>query len=343
MDEIRLTSFSSAGGCASKLPPEYLSAALASLGEGVQLSKDIETLSDAAVYKLNDEDSLIFSVDFFTPVVDDPYAFGQIVAANSINDIYAMNGKPVIALNIVEFPSDSLDISVLGAILKGGRDKAAEAGVIIAGGHSLRGPEIKYGMAVIGIAKTKEIVHNSGAQPGDRLVLTKPLGVGIIANAIKHGIATDEQIKTATKHMSSLNDKAAGAMNIAGVTACTDITGFGFLGHAMEMAKASNVGIELNVANLLILDEARELVKKLPSMQLTCSNNTFYSSDITGLEELDSSTKAIMFSPQTAGGLLISVSAENFDVLMMELSKREINAVEIGCVTKLTSKRINIL
>jgi len=203
----------------------------------------LETYDDAGVYQLNDEVALVQTVDFFTPIVDDPFIFGQIAVANALSDVYAMGGTPITALNLVAFPVKALSSSILKEILRGGLSKMEEAGVALVGGHTVEDPEVKYGLAVTGIVHPNKIITNAKAEPGDRLVLTKPLGTGIIATALKGGIASDGAIQKIVESMIVLNREASEWMKAFGAHACTDITGFGFIGHAIEMVLASQVGM----------------------------------------------------------------------------------------------------
>ncbi|GAG34760.1 unnamed protein product, partial [marine sediment metagenome] len=201
--------------------------------------RGMESLDDAGVYKLSDDLAIIQTIDFFTPVVDDPYDFGQIAAANALSDVYAMGGKPLTAMNVVCFPTKQMDISILKDILRGGMDKMSEAGVTLLGGHSIDDAELKYGLSVTGTVHPKRLVTNSGAKVGDRLILTKPLGTGIINTALKAGEVNEETVAKVTKCMASLNKKASELMQEVEVHACTDITGFGFLGHTCQLARSS--------------------------------------------------------------------------------------------------------
>ena len=219
-------------------------------------------LDDAGVYKLTDDLAIIQTIDFFTPIVDDPYTFGQIAAANALSDVYAMGGKPLTALNVVCFPTESLNISVLNDILRGGLDKMGEAGVTLVGGHSIDDAELKYGLSVTGTVHPKRLVTNSGAKAGDKLILTKPLGTGIISTALKGGVVDEETIARVTKCMATLNDKASAVMQEVGVHACTDITGFGLVGHTCQLARNSRVGVNIHLASVPFFPEAGEFAKR---------------------------------------------------------------------------------
>jgi len=247
--------------------------------EDKNLLVGIDTSDDAAVYKINDEVALIKTLDFFTPVVNDPYKYGQIAAANALSDVYAMGGKPLLALNIVCFPN-CLDPNILAQIIKGGADKVAEAGAIIAGGHSLEDDEPKYGLSVTGLVNPKKLITNSGARAGDYLVLTKPLGTGIINTGIKGNLAGDETVKNAIEVMSALNKKAAEVMVEVGVSACTDITGFGLLGHAAELARASGVSLQICTKSIPIIEGTKELASMGLIPAGAYNNKNFLAEDI---------------------------------------------------------------
>ncbi len=263
---------------------------------------------DAAAVRLDDGKIIIQSVDFFTPIVDDPYQFGQIAAANALSDIYAMGGKPLFALNIVGFPINDLPKSVLTEILQGGADKAAEAGIPIVGGHSVDDKEPKYGLVVTGEVDESNMWRNSGAQVGDVLVLTKPLGTGVIATAIKKGVASNESISAAIKTMSTLNKGAADALHGLNVHAVTDVTGFGLLGHLKEMCQGSGVSAEINFSDLEFLPHVRDLGESGIMAGGTHRNLDYVKKYVefdSALSELD---QLLAADAQTSGGLLISIS-----------------------------------
>ncbi len=281
----------------------------------------MESLDDAGVYKLSDDLAIVQTIDFFTPVVDDPYDFGQIAAANALSDVYAMGGKPLTALNVVCFPTKSMDISVLRDILKGGIDKMKEAGVTLIGGHSIDDKELKYGLSVTGIVHPKSLLTCSGARAGDKVILTKPLGTGIISTAIKAGKAGKDTIMKVTKCMVSLNKKASELMQQVGAHACTDITGFGFIGHASKMAQQSQVGIKVFSCSLPIFPEAEEFCKKGLCPGGLYRNREFYGRTVEFPTKLPDYMKDILFDPQTSGGLLISLTPEAAELLLRKLKK----------------------
>lgn len=287
------------------------------------------TADDAGVYKLTDDLALIQTVDFFTPVVDDPYTYGQIAAANSISDVYAMGGRPVTALNIVGFHHKILPMSVLEEILTGGFDKTAEAGAVIVGGHTILDEELKYGLSVSGVIHPDKIVTNSGAQSGDKLVLTKPLGTGIISTALKSGKDLGELANRATQIMTSLNKTASEVMQEIGVNACTDITGFGLLGHSYEMAAASKVGMKIWASKVPYFKEVIPLVTEGFVPGGTHNNRAYLEDKVEIHNSLSEEQSTVLFDAQTSGGLLISVPEDKVDSLTRELKKRGLDTGEI--------------
>lgn len=292
----------------------------------------VGTEDDAGVYQLSDELAIVQTVDFFTPIVDDGFDFGAIAAANAFSDIYAMGAKPLTALNLVAFPKDG-PLNVLSDIMRGGAEKAQEAGVVIIGGHSIDDKEPKYGMAVTGIVQPGRIARKGGARQGDSLVLTKPLGIGIISTAIKVGRASDDTIATATRIMKTLNKLASDAMVEVGVRAATDITGFGLLGHLHEMLHTSGVSARLTMSRIPVIAGVRALAKfSVPGG--TRTNLKYVSDKVTWPEGISEEEKLILADAQTSGGLLIAVPADNLDTLLKGLAARgvETRAV-IGEIT----------
>jgi selenide,water dikinase len=281
----------------------------------------MESLDDAGVYKLSDELAIIQTVDFFTPIVDDPYDFGQIAVANALSDVYAMGGKPLTAMNIVCFPIKKLDISILKDILKGGIDKMKEAGVTLVGGHSIDDAELKYGLSVTGTVHPERLVTNSGAKAGDKLTLTKPLGTGILSTALKAGKVSKETVAKITKYMAALNKKASELMQEVGVHACTDITGFGLLGHACQIAQNSQVGINVNSGSIPIFTEVEEFAKAGLCPGGLYRNRDFYGKMVEFSNEVPDYTQDILFDAQTSGGLLIVLAPEAAELLMSKLQK----------------------
>lgn len=287
------------------------------------------TADDAGVYKLTDEIALIQTVDFFTPVVDDPYTYGQIAAANSLSDVYAMGGKPVTALNVVGFHQKHFSLDVLVEILTGGAHKVAEAGAVIAGGHTIMDEELKYGLAVTGIIHPDKIVTNAAAKPGDKLVLTKPLGTGIISTAVKSGVDIGELNERVNRAMAMLNKTAAEVMQEIGVNACTDITGFGLLGHTYEMAAGSKLGMNIWASHVPYYEEAIPLITEgyVPG---GTNNNRYYLENKARLSDsLDWEHSTILFDAQTSGGLLIAVPESKVDSLTSMLKQRGVETSAI--------------
>ena len=299
---------------------------------------------DAAVVRLNDGKLLVQTVDFFTPIVDDPYQFGQIAAANSLSDIYAMGGTPQFALNIVGFPINDLPKEMLTTILQGGADKAQEAGISIVGGHSVDDKEPKYGMVVTGEVDEQNLVKNDGAKPGDILVLTKPIGTGIIATAIKKGMASEDIIQTAVDTMSTLNDVASKLMIELKIKAATDITGFGLLGHLSEICKASKVTSEIDYNLLPLLPGTLELANDGIIPGGTKRNLSYAESFTQFQEDRTDIEKLIASDAQTSGGLLISISPEKTESFLQLFNKQSsIKAHKIGKITEKREKAILVL
>ena len=281
----------------------------------------MESLDDAGVYKLSDDLAIIQTIDFFTPIVDDPYDFGQVAAANALSDVYAMGGKPLTAMNVVCFPTKKLDISVLKDILKGGIGKMKEAGVTLVGGHSIDDAELKYGLSVTGTVHPERLVTNSGAKAGDKLILTKPLGTGIISTALKAGKVGKQTAAKMTKYMAALNKKASELMQEVGVHACTDITGFGLLGHACQLAQNSQVGIKINPSSVPVFAEVEEFAKAGLCPGGLHRNREFYGKMVEFSNQVPDYIQDILFDAQTSGGLLISLAPETAKLLMSKLQK----------------------
>jgi selenide,water dikinase len=299
------------------------------------------TVDDAAVYRLTDELALVQTVDVFTPVVDDPYHYGAISAANALSDIYAMGAKPLLALNIVGFPRGKLPLSVLEQILRGGSDKTTEAGAIIAGGHSIDDPEPKYGLAVTGVVRPDRIVKNVGALPGDQLVLTKPIGIGIITTGIKQEKTSTAAIDEVIAVMERLNRDASEAMVEVGVHAATDVTGFGLLGHLHEMTSGSRVTARISFARVPVLEEARSLVRHGAIAGGTSRNYEYLRARVS-FNRLDEFDEIILCDAQTSGGLLMAVAADRLDALTAALRQRTIEPAHIGEITGGSDGRIEI-
>ncbi len=281
-----------------------------------------ETCDDAGVYKLTKDIALIQTLDFFTPIVNDPHDFGKIAAANSLSDVYSMGGRPLTAMNIVCFPVKEMKKQVLKQIIAGGLEIVHQAGAVLLGGHSVQDPELKFGLSVTGIVHPDKIVANSGAIPGDLLVLTKPLGTGILATALKAGMLEPATIRYVTDLMASLNKGAAEAMVQVGVNAATDITGFGLIGHAIEMAMASNVSMRIHATNVPIIPEALTFASIGMIPEGTHKNRSFCACRMQVAKDVDSLLIDILTDAQTSGGLLISVSKERLDALLNALEHK---------------------
>ncbi len=287
------------------------------------------TMDDAGVYKLSDDLAIVQTIDCFPPVVDDPYDFGAIACANALSDIYAMGAKPVSALNIAGFPRGKLPLEVLEEILKGGADKAKEAGVAIIGGHTVKTREPLYGLTVTGLIHPEKIIRNSGAKLGDVLVLTKPLGIGIITTGIKQGKIPPELEKKIAEIMSLLNKSASEAMIEVGVSACTDVTGFGLLGHLWEIAYESNVVAQLSLSEIPILDEAWDLVRHKVVPGGTLSNLKFVADKVDWDDNISEEAKVILADAQTSGGLLICCPEAKKEQLLQALQSKGVQEFKV--------------
>ena len=300
----------------------------------------VETSDDAAIYKVNDELALIQTLDFFTPVVDDPYLFGQIAAANSLSDVYAMGGEPRTALNIVGFPN-CLDPKILGISLEGGASKVLEAGAILAGGHSIQDDEPKYGLSVTGFVNPNKIFKNYGSQPGDVIIITKQVGSGLINTAIKAEMAEKSQIDEVVTVMTSLNKKAKEVIENYPISACTDITGFGLAGHAMEMAASSKVTFEIDVNKVPYIDGALEMAKMGLVPAGTYNNKDYISGDVESIN-IEECYLDLMYDPQTSGGLLITLAESEVENIMKDFENKNMDTkvAVIGRVLEKQEKSI---
>jgi selenide,water dikinase len=304
----------------------------------------INTIDDAGVFRLSEDLALVQTVDFFTPIVDDPYTYGAIAAANALSDVYAMGGEPVTALNIVCFPKGVVSAEMLSEILRGGFDKAVEAGCVIVGGHSVEDKEMKYGLAVTGKIHPKKILTNANAQPGDALVLTKPLGTGVVTTALKLGKISDELYRRVTGSMLALNNVSSKLAVEFGAHACTDITGFSLLGHAWGMARESKVGFVLYANQIPIFEGAEELAGQGFLTKGDLTNREYVKGNVHIDRKLSENCTRVLFDPQTSGGLLISTSAEVADELLSELRKHGVaDASIIGRVTRENPQQIAVV
>jgi selenide,water dikinase len=323
------------GGCSAKISPTQLEEILKylPLPKDPNILVDIDTHDDAGVYRVNDELALVLTTDFFPPVCSDPYEFGEIAAANSISDVYAMGGDPVLALNIMMFPAAKLPMEAFADILKGGFDKATEAGVRIIGGHTIDDFPPKYGLAVVGYIHPGKIITNAGARPGDSLILTKPIGTGVIMAGQRQGMANDADIAEAKRLMKLLNKTGADVMKRYNVKGATDITGFGLAGHALKMAKASKVSLNINMQNVPLIGKCYFLVDEGCIPGASFRNLEYAEKDIDFESDLDYNLKMIAFDAQTSGGLLMCVSSGIENAVITDLHAAGlISAVVIGTV-----------
>ncbi|MDF2888426.1 MAG: selenide, water dikinase [Lacrimispora sp.] len=342
--EVRLTQMTKTAGCAAKIGPGTLAGVLEHLPKfhDPSLLVGIETSDDGAIYKVNEELALIQTLDFFTPVVDDPYTFGQIAAANALSDIYAMGGEPKVALNIVAWPN-CLNPAILGRILEGGASKVLEAGAVLAGGHSIQDEEPKYGLSVTGFVHPDKVFKNCEARPGDVLILTKPLGTGIVNTAVKADFASQDAKDEVIKVMTSLNRKAKQVIERYEVHSCTDVTGFGLAGHSVEMAEGSGVTLEISVSDLPVQKEAFELAR-MGLVPEGAYKNRSYTSERVDYADTEEYMIDIFCDPQTSGGLLISVSREDGERIMEDFARAdmETSCRIIGRVTKKQDKSVKL-
>jgi selenide, water dikinase len=305
--------------------------------------RSIEKLDDAGVYKISDEIAIIQTIDFITPIVNDPYSFGKIAAANSISDVYTMGGRPITAMNVVCFPSQSMDILVLREILRGGLDKMQEAGVALMGGHSVTDPEMKYGLSVTGVVHPGKLITNSGTQIGDNLVLTKPLGTGIMSTALKNRLVDDEGFMPVLRSMTSLNKIAAEIMIELGAHACTDVTGFGLVGHASHLIQDKKIGIEMDFDSIPLFPGVVEILKRKVYPGGLGRNKEFYAPLVEIRGTIPDNRQDILFDPQTSGGLLIALSPSMSKALVERLQSTGIKAVIIGSVIEQTENKIIVM
>ena len=340
--ERRLTSFSHGAGCGCKLGPSDLASLLGTL-HLPELTAEVlvaaDTGDDAAVVRLPDGHALIATLDYFTPIVDDPYDWGRIAATNALSDVYAMGGRPFLALNVVNWPVDELPLEMLGRVLQGGIDVATAAGAAVLGGHSITDPEPKYGMVALGLADAGRIVRNSRAAAGDHLFLTKPLGLGIVSTAVKRGVATEELVARAVELMTTLNASAAEAMLEAGAVAATDVTGFGLLGHLHRMLSASGVAARIDVSTVPVLEGALELARQGVVPGGTGRNHAFVAPHV-DWGELSEPEQLVLADAQTSGGLLIAVADARR--LVDALEERGVRFAEVGTVVPGEPGRIEV-
>lgn len=329
---IKLTKLANCGGCGAKVG----AGVLAQLLDGLQIHRDPNLLvgfdksDDASVFKISDDLALVQTVDFFPPMVDDPYLFGQIAATNALSDIYAMGGEAKLALNLLCVP-EKMPSEAVHQLLRGGYDKVYEAGVLITGGHSILDPEPKYGLSVTGFVHPDKILTNSGAKPGDVLLFTKPLGIGVLTTAAKADMVSEQSMSLANKLMTTLNKYARDIMVKYQVHACTDVTGFGMLGHVYEMAQGSDVEITLHVDNIDLIPEALELAR-IGILPAGMYRNRKYAQAGVDAGDTELAKQDLLYDPQTSGGLLMAVAPEDADALFNELKNTVPSAQRIGTV-----------
>jgi selenide,water dikinase len=318
-EPIKLTSFSHGGGCGCKIAPGVLSEILKN-SSGFPVPKEllvgIETADDAAVYKLNDEQALIATTDFFMPIVDDPYDFGRIAATNAISDVYAMGGTPIMALALVGMPINKLPIETIGQIIKGGESICAEAGIPIAGGHTIDSVEPIYGLVVMGLIHPSKIKRNADARAGDVLVLGKPLGVGVLSAALKKGALDDAGYKAMIANTTKLNKPGKALSELAGVHALTDVTGFGLLGHLLELARGAKLEAQLDMKQIPLLPGVEQLAHDGYFTGASGRNWDAYGKDVQLAETITPAQHSLLTDPQTSGGLLVSCDADSVDEVL---------------------------
>lgn len=317
--QIKLTSFSHGGGCGCKIAPGILAEILKS-SSGFTVPKElmvgIETSDDAAVYKLNDEQALIATTDFFMPIVDDPYDFGRIAATNAISDIYAMGGTPILALALVGMPINKLPIDVIGKILQGGESICAEAGIPIGGGHTIDSVEPIYGLVVMGLVHPSRVKRNAGAKVGDKLILGKPLGVGVLSAALKKDALDASGYATMIASTTKLNKPGISLSRISGVHAMTDVTGFGLLGHALEMARGAGITVKINMKSIPLLPNVHQLATSGFVTGASERNWSGYGHDVVLDKDISAVQKALLTDPQTSGGLLVACDPSVVDEIL---------------------------
>ena len=334
---VRLTALSHGAGCACKLGPGDLATVMGMLGPSVGVDDALlvgtDTGDDAAVYAIDDRTALVFTADFFTPIVDDPHDWGRIAAANALSDVYAMGGRPLLCLNLVGWPADDLPLDLLALVLQGGGAIAAEAGALVAGGHTIDDKEPKYGMAVVGLADPARVLTNAAARAGDSLVLTKPIGVGVMATALKRGMIDETGIAPAVRTMTHLNRGASEAALEAGIASATDVTGFGLLGHLHKMLVASGASAEVDATSVPLLDGTAELVAAGAVSGGTRRNMAYVEPAVRFAEGVADDLRVLLSDAQTSGGLLLACPPERLSGLLAGLRDRGEVAAEIGRVT----------
>jgi selenide, water dikinase len=340
--DVRLTAQVACAGCAAKLGPADLRGALSGLPRPPRDRRvlvDHSTLDDAGVFAFGRGEALVQTVDFFTPILDDPYDFGQVAAANSVSDVYAMGGTPITALAVLCFPDGALGPEVLREILRGGQDKMKEAGASILGGHTVRDPELKFGYSVTGTVQRRHLLTNAGARPGDRLVLSKPLGTGVLATALKQQRLDDRGRARLTRSMATLNRAASEAAVEFGARAATDITGFSLLGHASQLADASGVTLRMTPRADWFLPRVLDFVRAGTAPGGLARNREFYGPGV-DLGPIDPAWRDALFDPQTSGGLLVALPSRRASAFLGALARRRVWHVEVGEVVARASHAV---
>jgi selenide,water dikinase len=347
-ENIRLTALAACAGCAAKLPPAALSEVLGPLqntfnpADYPDLLVGIGAPDDAAVYKLAEDRALIFTTDFFTPIVDDPYNYGAIAATNALSDVFAMGGKPALALNIAAFPAN-LPLGLLSEILRGSAEKVKEAGAVIAGGHTIKDDEPKVGLAVIGFVDPRKMFTKGGAQAGDLLILTKPLGTGTIVTASKNDKASPDHLQGAIRSMTRLNSAASEAAAQAGAKAVTDVTGFGLMGHASEMAKPAGVTFQIRASDVPLLEGAMDYALQWIFPGGSADNKKHFEPGVSFDEGVNKETQMLLFDAQTSGGLLMAIPPQGMDPFAGAMEKQQAPFWQIGQVVNRGESLIRVV
>ncbi len=340
---VRLTELVSCAGCAAKLGPGVLSAAVRDLFAGVPRDPNVlvgfDTLDDAGVYQLSAAQALVQTVDFITPVVDDPFTYGEIAAANALSDVWAMGGQPITGLNVTCFPS-TLDPGILNGILRGGLSKLTEGGAALLGGHTIDDPEIKYGVAVTGLIDPARILSNAGARVGDALVLTKPVGVGIVTTGIKEGVSDRDSVDAAIASMRTLNRSARDAVLRHDAHACTDVTGFSLMGHLTHMARESHVTARVEAARVPLIPGALELRRRGVGPGGLGRNRAYFGPGVRLQTDAETALIDLLFDPQTSGGLLVALPGNNAGALVHDLIAQGLTAAHVGDILAPSDARI---
>jgi len=340
INDIKLTEYTEFSGCGAKLGPGLLDKALCELSQPdyPELLVDYRNADDAGIWKINDDTALVQTVDFFPPIVDDPFAFGRIAAANALSDVYAMGGRPVTALSIVAFPVEKADIAVLRDIMAGALDALKEAGAALVGGHSIKDEELKFGLAVTGLVHPERALRNNRPRPGDVLILTKPIGTGCINRALRAGKVSERAMNAATASMSALNKTASEVLEGFNLSACTDVTGFGLLGHGCEMISGSGCGLKISLSEVETLPDALEYVKAKLVPGGTYTNREYREKWVELSDDFDEAGRKealnLLFDPQTSGGLLAAVSSAQGESALKALRDAGVPAYSFGKVTE---------